>query len=134
MISTSPIHTQKSFVVTWLLSLFLGLFGADRFYLGKIGTGILKLVTFGGLGIWFLVDLFFTLAGVQKDEFGRPLEGYDEYRKTAWIVTGVVFLLGWVGNILAPKCEHDAPAPPPPPPVGLEVEVEELEHLPEEET
>lgn len=44
-------------VVALLLSIFLGGLGFDRFYMGKIGTGILKLVTFGGLGIWWLVDI-----------------------------------------------------------------------------
>ena len=46
-----PPVSNKSFLATWLLSLLLGVFGVDRFYLGKVGTGILKLVTFGGLGI-----------------------------------------------------------------------------------
>src|SRR3954447_11954761 len=49
-----PQQVAKSFLVTWLLSLLLGVWGIDRFYLGKVGTGILKLLTFGGLGIWAL--------------------------------------------------------------------------------
>lgn len=48
---------ERSMVVALLLSIFLGGLGFDRFYMGKIGTGILKLVTFGGLGIWWLVDI-----------------------------------------------------------------------------
>ncbi|MGO4493354.1 TM2 domain-containing protein, partial [Arthrobacter sp. 2YAF22_2] len=48
---------QKSFLTTWLLALLLGALGADRFYLGKVGTGILKLVTLGGFGIWALIDI-----------------------------------------------------------------------------
>ena len=45
---------QKEFLVALLLSIFLGQLGIDRFYMGYIGTGILKLITFGGCGIWWL--------------------------------------------------------------------------------
>src|SRR5690606_29424487 len=51
-----PASGQRSFLLTWLFALFLGVLGVDRFYLGKVGTGILKLVTFGGLGVWVFVD------------------------------------------------------------------------------
>ena len=44
-------------MVALLLSIFLGSLGIDRFYLGKIGTGILKLITLGAFGIWWLIDL-----------------------------------------------------------------------------
>ncbi|MDN5551936.1 MAG: Ltp family lipoprotein [Brevibacterium sp.] len=94
---------QKSFVATWLLSWLLGGLGVDRFYLGKIGTGILKLITFGGLGIWVLVDLILTLSGAQKDKRGMPLHGYQEHKKLAWIVTGVVIALGIFIGALSPK-------------------------------
>ncbi len=49
---------KKSPVATWLLWLFLGEFGAHRFYLGRIGTAIAMLLTLGGLLIWALVDAF----------------------------------------------------------------------------
>ena len=39
-------------VLSWLL----GFLGADRFYKGQIGLGLLKIVTFGGFGIWYLID------------------------------------------------------------------------------
>ena len=51
-----------------------GIFGFDRFYLGKIGTGILKAITFGGLGIWYLIDLFKTFYGSVRDINGDELE------------------------------------------------------------
>lgn len=47
---------MKSKVVALILSIFLGELGIDRFYLGYIGTGILKLITCGGFGIWWLID------------------------------------------------------------------------------
>lgn len=56
--------TQKSWLVTLLLCLFVGTVGVHRFYVGKIGTGILQLVTFGGFGIWTLVD--FILIACKK--------------------------------------------------------------------
>jgi len=47
----------KKWIVALLLSILLGSLGIDRFYMGYIGTGILKLITFGGFGIWWLIDL-----------------------------------------------------------------------------
>jgi TM2 domain-containing membrane protein YozV len=52
----------KSKGVAYLLWFFLGIFGAHRFYLEKIGTGILYLLTFGVFGIGWIIDLF-TLGG-----------------------------------------------------------------------
>lgn len=91
-------ESGKSFVATWLLAWFLGVLGVDRFYLGKVGTGILKLVTCGGLGIWALVDIILVLAGVQRDKAGRPLAGYEQHKKLAWIITAIGFVLGFAGS------------------------------------
>ncbi|HTM64078.1 MAG TPA: DUF4864 domain-containing protein [Gammaproteobacteria bacterium] len=65
--SVSP----KSGVTTLLLCLFLGSFGAHRFYVGKVKTGLLMLVTAGGLGIWTLVDLVMIACCEFTDSEGR---------------------------------------------------------------
>lgn len=62
--------SDKGFVPTLLLCFFLGFLGVHRFYVGKIGTGILQLVTFGGLGIWALIDFIMIAVGSFKDKEG----------------------------------------------------------------
>ena len=78
---------------TWLFAWLLGFFAVDRFYLGKVGTGLLKLFTLGGLGVWWLIDLILVLTGSQRDNLGRPLAGYNQNKKVAWIVTAAGILL-----------------------------------------
>ena len=52
-----PMKKDKKWVVALILSILVGSLGVDRFYMGYIGTGILKLLTGGGFGIWWLIDL-----------------------------------------------------------------------------
>lgn len=91
---------SKSFIATWLFALLLGLLGVDRFYLGKIGTGILKLVTLGGLGVWALVDLIMVLAGATRDSTGRTLAGYRQHRNIAWIITGALVAISLISGMV----------------------------------
>jgi len=59
---------DKRWVVALLFSILLGWLGVDRFYMGYIGTGILKLITFGGFGIWWIIDLILI---VTRDDFKK---------------------------------------------------------------
>lgn len=63
----------KSWLISLLLCIFLGGFSAHRFYVGKIGTAILQIVTIGGLGIWLLIDLIMILTGSFTDSEGNAL-------------------------------------------------------------
>ena len=70
--------SDKSRLGTLLFCIFLGVFGAHRFYVGKIGTGILTIVTLGGFfGIWPLVDIIMIVIGSFRDKQGR--------RVTKWL-------------------------------------------------
>lgn len=57
---------QRSSGTTWLLWFFLGVFGAHRFYLGRTGSAVAMLLTFGGLGIWAFIDLFLVSGMVRN--------------------------------------------------------------------
>ncbi len=64
---------KKNWLVTLLLCLFLGGIGGHRFYVGKTGTGILWLITFGCFGIGWLVDLIKIICGKFTDKQGNPI-------------------------------------------------------------
>lgn len=65
--------SDKDWTVLLILSIVLGSLGVDHFYSGKIGTGILKLITFGGCGIWWLIDVIMIATGSFKDSNGIPI-------------------------------------------------------------
>ncbi len=66
--------SEKDWLTTLLLCIFLGGIGVHRFYAGKIGTGILQLITLGGCGIWTLIDLIMIITGSFTDKDGNPIK------------------------------------------------------------
>lgn len=69
--------SDKSRAVALALCIPLGVFGAHRFYAGKIGTGLLQLLTIGGLGLWYLYDLITIASGEFRDGQGRRVSLWD---------------------------------------------------------
>jgi hypothetical protein len=70
--------------------MWMGMYGAHRFYVGKIGTGLLMVFTVGGLGIWWMVDIFKVLSETFEDSdgnvvtdqgTGKSSPDYDEYQE-----------------------------------------------------
>ena len=70
---SAPQVGDKGFVPAILLCFFLGALGLHRFYVGKIGTGILMILTLGGLGIWVIIDFVMIVVGKFTDKEGRTL-------------------------------------------------------------
>jgi TM2 domain-containing membrane protein YozV len=66
-------QSDKNWLATLLLCLFLGGIGVHRFYVGKVGTGILQLITLGGCGIWTLIDLIMIITGSFTDKNGNKI-------------------------------------------------------------
>jgi len=66
--------SKKSRLAVVLLAWFFGVWGVHRFYLGKIGTGILMLLTFGGFGIWTTIDLIIAICGKMRDKEGLLID------------------------------------------------------------
>lgn len=94
----------KTFKTVWLISVFGGWLGLDRFYMGHVGTGVLKLLGLGWYGIWWTVDMIRLLRGRQADKNGVLVEDRENFRPVAVVISTVLFtLIGlcWLIVILA---------------------------------
>lgn len=67
------LFSDKEWLVALLLSIFIGWLGVDRFYVGQTGLGIVKLLTCGGFGIWYLIDVILFATNQVRDPNGLPL-------------------------------------------------------------
>jgi TM2 domain-containing membrane protein YozV len=79
VVSSNPSRKNSEGVIAFVVCFFFGIFGIfgifglHRFIYGKIGTGILMLITLGGFGIWWLIDLIRIAIGHFTDSKGNHL-------------------------------------------------------------
>lgn len=73
----NPNASDKSRGIALILCVFVGVLGIHRFYVKKIGTGVLWLLTFGLFGVGALIDLIMIVCGNFKDDEGKVLEKWD---------------------------------------------------------
>ena len=81
-----------------MLSYWLGIFGVDRFYVGHIWLGVLKLITVGGFGIWMVVDNILFALDVIKDSDGKKLRPPPSVGQPTVNGSHVLLLGYFVGN------------------------------------
>ena len=73
LLNSSTTTSTTDWLTLFLLTFFVGVLGVHRFYVGKIGTGFLMLLTLGGLGVWFLVDLILVVTGQFTNKDGQKI-------------------------------------------------------------
>lgn len=83
VVAVIPKDKRRHFLAVFFLSFMWGTFGVDRFYLGKYGTGFLKLITLGGFGLWTLIDLSLVMSGTMRDRQGNEMLEFKRYKKFA---------------------------------------------------
>jgi len=101
MDGTTVVGDNKNYLVALALSVFGGSLGLDRFYLRKPGTAILKLITLGGLGIWYLIDVGLIAFGKTRAKNNdQPLDGYERWSTDLRGVVKAFLIIQVVGFVL----------------------------------
>jgi hypothetical protein len=93
-------HKRRDWLAAVLLSFFLGNLGIDRFYLGYLGLGFLKLFTLGGCGVWGLIDFLLIAFNKLKDADGNLLTGREGKEWVTYLLIGLM-ILGVIAWFLA---------------------------------
>lgn len=91
-IKTKKITKQRHYLAVFFLSFMWGVFGVDRFYLGKYWTGLFKLITAGGFGLWAMYDLIVIMSGSMRDKQGRSMLQFAEYKRFSYL-TVLIFAI-----------------------------------------
>lgn len=114
--------SEKKFLIAWLLALFLGVIGGQRYYLGHIPTAVLKTALFtagvalvvvdlpviglafiGIVGAWTVIDLFLLISGTMRDRAGRRLAGHARFGSicaaaTVLVLVGILVVAMIIGT------------------------------------
>jgi len=94
-------QTDNAYLTATFFSLFLGVLGVDRFYMGQVWLGILKLISFGGFGIWWLIDFIWIALGNAKTKSGKKLQRSESSEKIVYIGVIVFVVLQIFGAIVS---------------------------------
>ena len=96
----SQTSNEKQYLTATFFSIFLGWLGVDRFYLGHVGLGIVKLLTFGGFGIWWLIDIIWIGLGNAKTQSGVVLERTESATKVVYVGLAIFVIFEILGGVL----------------------------------
>jgi len=92
---------ERSWKVALLLSIFLGFLGVDRFYLGQGFSGFLKLITLGGVGVWWIIDIFIIGTKSVKEVHWKESKGKIPVWGWILIIFASILIIGAIGSLFS---------------------------------